>query len=188
MVWNFVVNCSDPFSLLYLLSSDNSATPLPSVWSWKGCLLWPLAFDLKATKLSWILKYFTCSTSTCNSSFSQNNGQVGSLHELIQKSETYRPKIMSDLESCQWTLQCSSTLVLNSLNGGFRQASDFSWRKVPRWKKKTLHLDIKRQNLVLILSTGRAPRVHFFEEKALKKDEVKKIAFEIPERKFLKLL
>ena len=95
---------------------------------------------------------------------------------------------MSDLESCQWTLQCSSTLVLNSLNGGFRQASDFSWRKVPRWKKKTLHLDIKRQNLVLILSTGRAPRVHFFEKKALKKDEVKKIAFEIPERKFFKLL
>ena len=164
MVWNFVVNCSDPFSLLYLLSSDNSATHLPSVWSWKGCLLWPLAFDLKATKLSWILKYFTCSPSTCNSYVSQNNGLVGSLHELIQKSETYRPKIMSDLESCQWTLQCSSTLVLDSLNGGFRQASDFSWRKVPRWKKKTLHLDTKRQTWCWSCRQG-APQESIFSRK-----------------------
>ena len=80
MVWNFVVNCWDNFSLLYLLSRDNSATHLPSVWSWKGCLLWLLAFDLKVTKLNWIqLKYFTCSLSTCNSCSSQNNGRLGSL-------------------------------------------------------------------------------------------------------------
>ena len=53
----------------------------------KGVLLWLLAFHLKTTEINWILKYFTCSPSTCNSHFSQNNGQVGSLQELIQKVE-----------------------------------------------------------------------------------------------------
>ena len=55
-------------------------------------------------------------------------------------------------------------------------------------KDKTLQLDAKRQNLVFILPTGRAPRVHFLQKKTLKKVELKKIAFEIPERKFFKLL
>ena len=176
MVWNFVVNRSDPFSLLYLLSSDNSATHLPSVSSWKECLLWLLAFDLKATKLNWILKYFTCSSSTCNSCSSQNNGQVGSLQELIQKSETYRLKIV------RVTLNLARELFLfNSCPELFKRCfqskvlvSDFSWRKVPKWKKKTLHLDIKRQNLVFILPTGRAPKSPFSPEKGVKKDEVKK--------------
>ena len=122
MVWNFVFNCSDPFSLLYLLSSDNSATLLPSVWSWKGCLLWLLAFDLQTKKLNWILKYLTCSPSTFNSFFSQNNGQVGFPAGTHQKIRNVQAKGNErDLESCQWTLQCSSSLVLNSLNGGFSQ-------------------------------------------------------------------
>ena len=62
--------------------------------------------------------------------------------------------------------------------------TQFHERKVPKLEKKTLHLDIKRQNLVFILPTGRAPRVHFFRKRALKKVQVRKIAFEIPERKF----
>ena len=176
MVWNFVVNCSDPFSLLYLLSSDNSATHLPSVWSWKGCLLWPLAFDLKATQLSWILKYFTCSPSTCNSYFSQNNGQVGSLHELIQKSETYRPKIMSDLESCQWTLQCSSTLVLNSLNGGFSQKywSLTSLGEKIQNERKNAAARRKKTKLGVHLANRARPESPFSPEKNVKKCRTEK--------------
>ena len=170
MVWNFVVNCSDPFSLLYLLSGDNSATLLPSLWSWKGCLLWLLAFDLKTTKLNWTSNYFTCSPKTCNSCSSQNNGQVGSLQELIQKSETYRPKIMGV------TLNLASELLLfNSCPELFKRwfqskvlASDLCWRKVPKRKKKTLHLD-KTCIWVFILPTGRAPKSPFSPEKGVKK-------------------
>ena len=53
-------------------------------------------------------------------------------------------------------------------------------------KEKTPQLDEKRQNLVFILATRRAPRVHFLQKKTLKKVELTKIAFEIPERKFLR--
>ena len=167
MVWNFVVNCSDPFSLLYLLSSDTSATLLPSVWSWKGCRLWLLAFHLKTTEINWILKYFTCSPSTCNSCFSQNNGQVGSLQELIQKVERTGQRKWE----WPWILPMNSSVLFNSCPKFFKRwfqskvlVSNFSWRKVPKWTKKRCSLTQKDRTWCSSCRQG-APQESIFSRK-----------------------
>ena len=168
MVWNFVVNCSDPFSLLYLLSSDNSATHLPSVWSWKGCLLWSLAFDLKATKLSWILKYFTCSPSTCNSYFSQNNGQV----VPFMNSSKNRKVQAKDIE-WPWILPVNSSVLFNSCPELFKRWFPSSlWlllEKSTKMKEKNAASWHKKTKLGVDLVDRARPKSPFFREKGVKK-------------------
>ena len=78
--------CLNPSVVIYLRSRDISVT-IRSSLSEKGvCCGFTPAFDLKATKLTWMLKYLTCSPSIRNSCFSQNHGQAGFLEELIQKT------------------------------------------------------------------------------------------------------
>ena len=77
----------NPSVVIYLQSRDISATILSSLSEKGVCCGFTLAFDLKATKLTWMLKYLTCSPSIRNSCFSQNHGQAGFLEELIQKTK-----------------------------------------------------------------------------------------------------
>ena len=147
----------NPSVVIYLQSRDISATILSSP-SQKGvCCGFTLAFDLKTTKLTWMLKYLTCSPSIRNSCFSQNHGQAGFLEELIQKTKVLA-KDGAHLESCQGKL-----LLVNSLRcfPSIVLASDLSRIKNQDERKKVQHLDIKRQNLVFILPTGRALKDHF---------------------------
>ena len=55
-------------------------------------------------------------------------------------------------------------------------------------KEKTLQLDAKKTKLGVHLADRARPKSPFSPEKTLKKVELKKLAFEIPERKFFKLL
>ena len=149
--------CLNPSVVIYLQSRDISATILSSLSEKGVCCGFTLAFDLKATKLTWMLKYLTCSPSIHNSCFSQNHGQAGFLGELIQKTKVLA-KDGTHLESCQRklllvnSLRCFQSIVL---------AFDLSRIKNQDERKKVQHLDIKRQNLVFILPTGRAPKDHF---------------------------
>ena len=67
----------NPSVVIYLQSRDISATILSSLSEKGVCCGFTLAFDLKATKLTWMLKYLTCSPSIRNSCLSQNHGQAG---------------------------------------------------------------------------------------------------------------
>ena len=142
--------------VIYLRSRDISAIILSSLSEKGVCCGLTLAFDLKATKLTWMLKYLTCSPSIRNSCFSQNHGQAGFLEELIQKTNVLA-KDGTHLESCQGKLllfnssRCFPSIVL---------ASDLSRIKT-KMKEKMQHLDVKWQNLVVILPTGRAPKTIF---------------------------
>ena len=106
-----------------------------------------------------MLKYLTFSPLTRNSCFSQNHGQAGFLEELIQKRNALA-KDGTHLESCQGKLllfnssRCFPSIVL---------VSDLSlvFDKNQDERKKMQHLDVKWQNLVVILPTGRAPKDHF---------------------------
>ena len=141
----------------YVRSRDISASILSSLSEKGVCCGFTLAFDLKATKLTWMLKYLTCSPSKRNSCFSQNHGQAGFLEELIEKTKVLA-KDGAHLESCQGKL-----LLVNSLRcfPSIVLASDLSRIKNQDERKKVQHLDMKRQNLVFILPTGRAPKDHF---------------------------
>ena len=144
---------------IYLRSRDISAT-IPSSLSQKGVFScgFTLAFDLKATKLTWMLKYLTCSPSIRNSCFSQNHGQAGFLKELIQKTKVLAKDGTWILPGYTLARQLFKMLCVKSIS--LWLVSD----KKPRWKKKMQHdqhLDIKRQNLVFILPTGRAPKDNF---------------------------
>ena len=79
------------------------------------------------------------------------------LEELIQKTKVLA-KDGTRLESCHGKL-----LVFNSLRcfASKVSASGLSRIKNQDERKKMQHLDIKRQNLVFILPTGRAPKHHF---------------------------
>ena len=106
--------CLNPSVVIHLRSRDISATILSSPSEKGVCCGFTLAFDLKATKLTWMLKYLTCSPSIRDSCLSQNHGQAGFLEELIQKTNVLA-KDGTHLESCQGN-SCSSTL-----QGAFRQ-------------------------------------------------------------------
>ena len=149
--------CLNPSVVIYLRSRDISATILSSPSEKGVCCAFTLAFDLKATKLTWMLKYLTCSPSIRNSCFSQNHGQAGFLEELIQKTKVLA-KEGTHLEPCQGKL-----LLFISLRCFVPKvsASDLSRIKNQDERQKMQHLDIKRQNLVFILPTGRAPKHHF---------------------------
>ena len=95
--------CLNPSAVIYLRSRDISATILSSLLGKGVCCGFTLAFDLKATKLTWMLKYLTCSPSIRNSCFSQNHGQAGFLEELIQKTNVLA-KDGTHLEYCQGKL------------------------------------------------------------------------------------
>ena len=138
--------------LIYLRSGDISATILSSPSEKGVCSGFTLAFDLKATKLSWMLKYLTCSPSIRNSCFSAG-GLPGGTHPK-NKGTGHGTR----LESCHGKL-----LLFNSLRcfASKVSASDLSRIKNQDERKKMQHLDIKRQNLVFILPTGRAPKHHF---------------------------
>ena len=109
--------CLNPSVVIYLRSRDITATILSSPSEKGVCCGFTLAFDLKATKLTWMLKYLTCSPSIRNSCFSQNHGQAGFLEELIQKTNVLA-KDGTHLESCQGKLllfnssRCFPSIVL----------------------------------------------------------------------------
>ena len=174
MVWNFVFNCSDPF-LLYTYCHVTSQQPFSRHYDReKGVccgflnLIW-----------NWILKYFTCSSSTCNSCSNQNNGQEGSLQELIQKSETYRSKIMG----VTWNL-ASELLLFNSCPELFKRwfpskvlVSDFGlWLLLEKSTKMKEKNAASWQNLHLgvHLADRARPKSPFSPEKGVKNVEVKK--------------
>ena len=69
----------NPSVVIYLQSRDISATILSSLSEKGVCCGFTLAFDLKATKLTWMLKYLTCSPSIRNSCFSAG-GLPGGTH------------------------------------------------------------------------------------------------------------
>ena len=149
--------CLNTSIVIYLRSRDILATILSSLSEKGVCCGFTLAFDLKATKLTWMLKYLNCSPSTRNSCFSQNHGQAGFLEELIQKTKVLA-KEGTHLDSCRGKL-----LLFTSLRcfAPKVSASDLSRIKNQDERKKMQHLDIKRQNLVFIFATGRAPKEHF---------------------------
>ena len=143
--------------MLYTYSRDISATILSSLSEKGVCCGLTLAFDLKATKLTWMLKYLTCSPSIRNSCFSQNHGQAVLLEELIQKTKVLA-KWGTHLESCRGklllfiSLRCFAPKV---------SASDLSRIKKPRWKKKNAASWHKMAKLGGHLADRARPKDHF---------------------------
>ena len=122
-----------------------------------------------------MFKYLTCSPLMLKSCFSQNHGQAGFREELIQKTETYWPKMGLVLNLARVN---SSLLTLKGVSSQkYQSRTSLGKTYQDERKKKMQHLGQKRQNLMVFILRRGAPQktiFRFFSDNHRNKVERKK--------------